>query len=818
MNLGKFISLLLLSLLLVLMADTSLAEDEDVIILKEGGMYKGTIISDRGGNVKIKVRGKTITVKKKDIRKIIAKPKPAAEYKTKAKETSKKDVEGNYTLAMWCKQNGLKKEMKKHLKFVLKLDPNHIGARLESGYGFYNEEWLSVADLEKQGLVFYNNKWINKKEMEEAEKELRSKRLAGIEDYGAECDTQLEEYLKPLDYTSRTLKVKGNFIYNRFERDKTRLYIVREPLFSPLGLPAIGQEVLKELNAVDADPLKTLEFLGDRSGLDIELGEDIDLAWEPKTSSGNNLYAALISLSEAAGTPYIDENRKIIKARADRVPDTYRDGIADLVNSFSRAVLIRKKAFEEVVLDDFKKIIEREHFGDNDRMLDTLDFTKEAVFLESYSYLAESARVMVKALFDFKKFVKDNKLKEGVARREYILDVDTPWGSIIIGGKGDNYFEKSAAIVIDLGGNDTYDGRFGSSTCSITGGIGVSLDLGGNDKYICELNDSFGAGHFGLGLSFDLDGDDTYSAMDYSLGSSFFGIGIVYDGGGKDKYECGSHGMGEGFFGFGVLLDKSGNDSYGMSKYGQGYGGTYGVGLLLDSEGDDQYRAGTGSVSDAMNEDAEACFAQGAARGYMKRDEEGENVKTTIVSGGWGVLADLGGNDKYNGDSFSQGTGRWSGLGMLLDHWGDDIYKAKRNSQGASAFISTGLLMDCLGNDEYICKEFGQGCAVQLSVAALVDYYGDDKYRADDKSLGFVYALNGFAILFDSNGKDSYKGGSASFGFYENPNDDTQDGVKTLGFFMDLGGEDVYSGRKGLENGKEWADSVKSGVGVDKTP
>ena len=201
--------LILVPLILLLLAGPAVAEDDDIIILKEGGMYKGTILSQRGSSVKMRVNGKILTIKKKEIRKIIAKPKPEAEYKKRAKEVNRKDVEGNFQLAMWCKAQGLKTEMKKHLDYVLKVDPEHEGARIESGFGNYEGEWHPVTELESRGLAFFDGKWMPKAELEAAMAKMRAERIAAMSERTVACDQAVEILTKEVGHSFRSLAVRG---------------------------------------------------------------------------------------------------------------------------------------------------------------------------------------------------------------------------------------------------------------------------------------------------------------------------------------------------------------------------------------------------------------------------------------------------------------------------------------------------------------------------------------------------------------------------------------------------------------------------------
>ena len=82
---------------------------------------------------------------------------------------------------------------------------------------------------------------------------------------------------------------------------------------------------------------------------------------------------------------------------------------------------------------------------------------------------------------------------EGVTGR--VVDrIDTPYGAIVIGGKGPNTYNldkmPGIAAVIDLGGDDTYI----EGTVGLERPVLVVIDLGGNNAYRGNASPAFKAG------------------------------------------------------------------------------------------------------------------------------------------------------------------------------------------------------------------------------------------------------------------------------------------------------------------------------------
>src|ERR1051326_2617434 len=179
------------------------------------------------------------------------------------------------------------------------------------------------------------------------------------------------------------------------------------------------------------------------------------------------------------------------------------------------------------------------------------------------------------------------------------IRIETRLGPIIIGGAGPTHYtaeDDNALLIIDLGGDDTYDCHVGAANGLIGRPISICIDLGGNDTYRGGTLTQ-GAGVFGIGILVDCGGNDTYEGKHLCQGAGLYGVGILADYGGNDSYTGDINAQGAGMFGVGILWDKMGDDHYVARECSQGYGYTGGLGLLLDGSGDDTYFAG-GKYSD----------------------------------------------------------------------------------------------------------------------------------------------------------------------------------------------------------------------------
>ncbi|MBI4613062.1 MAG: PDZ domain-containing protein [Planctomycetes bacterium] len=359
---------------------------------------------------------------------------------------------------------------------------------------------------------------------------------------------------------------------------------------------------------------------------------------------------------------------------------------------------------------------------------------------------------------------------------------DTPFGAFVVGGPGTNTYRGSFALVIDVGGDDIYEGDLATSwPDSKTTGIGAVVDLAGNDRYACAGREAvLGSGWLGAGVLVDLAGDDSYEVSRLGLGFGYLGFGLLLDAGGSDTYEGGEFAQGAAWFGTGALLDLGPEkDRYRAKAFAQGFGLTKGFGLLADSSGDDEYFVGG----------AHASYYQDA--GIFRGVGQGLGIGLRWVEcGGLGVLLDRKGNDRYEAGEFSQGGGYFMALGVLADDEGDDVYQVCRYGQGFGCHSAAGALLDGAGADRYQGKTAAnQGAAWDAGVGVLVDSGGDDEYTAEGLSVG-AGAQNGFGLLFDAGGKDRYGAGGSCLG-HGGGNEYWfgRGGAPSLGVLLDLDSE-----------------------------
>lgn len=545
--------------------------------------------------------------------------------------------------------------------------------------------------------------------------------------------------------------------------DHWRLRLVDHLLAHPLGAVATVRGIADEFYEAGGSLMKTVSLAARLLDIDVRpVGDDTrstrvvaeaDLAFLPP-----ELRTVVVDLLDAMA-----EAAPRLRAASAGLPPEDREFILDFLLASVRPSGDRKRALDE---------------SDTWRFVELAGRFDRTALAEGSLIIAGAVDRAVATLQGWRGRVVPHPSDPSwrtLAEGDVVAVLRTALGPVVIGGPGPTIHHGGAALVIDLGGDDTYFGRAGGAV-GPDRPVSIIIDLQGNDRYVAEVDVAQGAGAFGVAVLVDLDGDDTYSARDIAQGAGAFGIGLLYDVRGRDRYQAGTHAQGAAAFGIGALIDGGDDDRYRAVLSAQGFGGTAGLGLLLDASGDDRY-----VIAGGPPEGPEPGHTRTLGQGF------GFGLRP-VASGGIGLLVDWRGSDRYEGDYFTQGGGYWYGLGALVDEAGDDEYSATRFAQGAGIHFSVGVLWDGGGNDRYQARQMAQGMGHDYGVGILADADGNDVYEAVWLAQGAGNA-DGFGLLVDLAGDDRYRG----------QGDDVQ-GVgqaarrlQSLGLLIDVGGNDVFS-------------------------
>ncbi|MCP4581431.1 MAG: hypothetical protein GY839_07410, partial [candidate division Zixibacteria bacterium] len=363
----------------------------------------------------------------------------------------------------------------------------------------------------------------------------------------------------------------------------------------------------------------------------IERGEAIQLSY---TSFGNQY-----------GGPDDEELNEKLK----EIPIELQKTVAELMLNLYDAYKWRQIAVRNLDYDDMSSLFAikdlAETMGDGQVYYPQVDDIAASIDEHSLYYACmKTAQAAETCYKDLKKYIESSKNDLSKIQFEY----NCPMGKIVLLGTGKNESDyNDAAVLIDLGGNDTHKGNLGS-TPSVDMPIAVAIDMSGNDKYINDDEDALsqGAAILGAGVLIDGDGKDKFKSIKMSQGCGFFGLGLLFDIAGDDDYRLETSGQGCGYFGLGFALDMTGNDTRYLYADGQGFGGVGGIGVIADYSGDDKYTAEPLSeVVDRGDYHSEHKInvnsSQGAGMGRRGDGSDGHSW-----AGGLGALIDIKGKDE----------------------------------------------------------------------------------------------------------------------------------------------------------------------------
>jgi len=402
---------------------------------------------------------------------------------------------------------------------------------------------------------------------------------------------------------------------------------------------------------------------------------------------------------------------------------------------------------------------------------------------------------------------------------------DTLYGRIALGTPGDDVYTGEYAALIDPGGNDRYEGcRLGSALGTENRTVGFFADLGGDDVYACsEIDINLGAAVLGVAVFLDLGaGDDRYEGGHASLGAAMGGVAVFYDDGGSDVYEGRTFTQGAAGFGVGIFEDDAvqpvpettpdegtkepvdiglfDNDRLRAWSNAQGFARCRGVAVCANKRGNDVYEAGGVYLHAPLFADRYQSFSQGFAIGERGID----------YAGGYALILDYDGNDRYLGDIYNQGVGYWYAAGLLYDGGGNDLYEMTQYGQGSGIHLAVGGIVEVSGNDTYVMHAgLGQGGSHDYAASILHDRGGNDHYMGMTSCNG-CGLTNSVGLHIDRAGNDTYAGRKGNIN-----NGRPARGFGSVGVLVDLAGKDHYLGI--MKDGGAWR-HADIGVGVDVEP
>lgn len=155
----------------------------DTVVLRDGRRLQGRT-ETVGDELVIRQKHGEVRVAKADIVRIEHEDDVYSQLERKQRELGSGTADERYTLGVWCRDNHMDSEGRTAFLSVLKLDPDHAGARAALGYVKEDNRWITEEDqMRARGLVKFENRWVTpaekvRGEAEIADKKARAKELA----------------------------------------------------------------------------------------------------------------------------------------------------------------------------------------------------------------------------------------------------------------------------------------------------------------------------------------------------------------------------------------------------------------------------------------------------------------------------------------------------------------------------------------------------------------------------------------------------------------------------------------------------------------
>lgn len=113
----------------------------DIFHLRGGGTVNGQLLETRDGHYHIRSVVGIVRLPVEEVEQIEPAETPFAEYEQRLAAAPDTPA-GQFELATWCEEQGLRAERRKHLERVLTLDPDHAAARQALGYVRVGDLWV----------------------------------------------------------------------------------------------------------------------------------------------------------------------------------------------------------------------------------------------------------------------------------------------------------------------------------------------------------------------------------------------------------------------------------------------------------------------------------------------------------------------------------------------------------------------------------------------------------------------------------------------------------------------------------------------------
>lgn len=141
----------------------------EVFVLTSGGQIAGRLLNpDQSPRQTYVIETSThgrITLHKAQVREVRF-PRPEEQEYERICPRYPDTVDGQWELAQWCAQRGLRAQRSRHLQRIIELDPDHAAARRALGYLELDGHWATTAEvMTARGYRMYQGRWRTAQEI-----------------------------------------------------------------------------------------------------------------------------------------------------------------------------------------------------------------------------------------------------------------------------------------------------------------------------------------------------------------------------------------------------------------------------------------------------------------------------------------------------------------------------------------------------------------------------------------------------------------------------------------------------------------------------
>ncbi|MDP6386635.1 MAG: hypothetical protein QGI93_10625 [Planctomycetota bacterium] len=157
-------------LLLAALALTVGTASADLILLKDGRRFEGTILKETATEVLFETRFGELKFPRSEISRLERGLTPSQEFNQRWKDC--KSANDYFVLGQWAAKKQLRADMRRAMKKVVSFEPDHAGANKALGLVPYNGRWVKPEererlkakdhseDMRQRGLVQHEGEWV----------------------------------------------------------------------------------------------------------------------------------------------------------------------------------------------------------------------------------------------------------------------------------------------------------------------------------------------------------------------------------------------------------------------------------------------------------------------------------------------------------------------------------------------------------------------------------------------------------------------------------------------------------------------------------